>query len=192
MTAPTPTRTAEVRWFFAGALPAAVDAWFDALGERPPEEARTDAYLPPTDDALGVKWRPSDDGPAAVESKRREAIGALLRVGHAAAPVETWVKWSLPVFKGVPAPEAWVAVDKTRWQHRDGAPEAGCALELSRLTVHGADWWSVAMEATAPDAGERAQWLLHAATRWLGHPDAPALATEDASGYPEWLRRRVG
>ena len=68
---PAPYATIETRWFYAGRLPAAVLAWFEALGPAPDEQpARTDHYLQPTDAGLNVKLREGQ-----LEAKRREAPG---------------------------------------------------------------------------------------------------------------------
>lgn len=187
MTAPPPVRTAEARWFVAGPLPAAVDAWFARLGPPVEAETRTDRYLAPTDDALGVKLR---DG--AVEPKRRDARLGPLAVGRSRGEVEAWTKWSFPLdasLATVAAPEAgWVAVSKTRRQ-RDVSLGAGrCRLDLSEVTVGGAAWWSVCLEAEGPSDDARRTALGAGAARWLGPADAPALPAEAARGYPAWLR----
>ena len=184
-----PVTTAEVRWWRRGAVPPGVRAWFDALGEAPAPEARTDHYLAPTDDALGVKWR-GGDAPAA-EPKRREAIGDVLRAGRAEAPAETWAKWSLPLDAG-DAPVGWIAVHKTRRQHRLGTDDDGVALELAEVDLGGGAWWSVALEATAEAPEARLRWLREGAARWLARDDAPALDEASAMGYPAWLRAHAG
>lgn len=161
-------RTVEVRWFGRGTVPPAVDAWFGALGPAVEPEVRTDRYLRPASDALGLKLREGQ-----IEAKRREAV---LGQRVAGAEMEAWTKWSFPLaaHPDVPA-EEWLAVVKARRQRR--AP--GCTLELSRLSVGGQDGWSVCLEATERDA------LQRAAADWQ---PGPGLAEASASGYPAWLR----
>ena len=180
-------RTAEVRWFHAGRAPAAVAAWFDALG--PPVEAasRTDRYLRPTDDALGVKLREGR-----VEAKRRDGTAGPLAAGRAEATVETWTKWSFALSEAPVVGETWVEVAKTRRQREHAAGDASCRLELSEVEVGGAAWWSVCLEADGPNAEARQRALAEAAARWLGRADAPALAAADARGYPAWLMEVAG
>lgn len=191
---PDPVRTLEVRWFLPGPLPAAVEAWFARLGPPVGPEARTDRYLAPTDDALGVKLR---DG--AVEPKRRDAVLGPLVVGRAQATAEAWAKWSLALAApdGVPladdaTPEAgWVAVSKTRRQREALIGAGRCRLDLSEVTVGGAVWWSVCLEAEGLAADTRRIALGAGAARWLTTADAPELPAEAGMGYPAWLRSLV-
>ena len=180
-----PYRTAEVRWFRPGEVPADVRAWFDGLGPETEPQSRTDCYLAPASAALGVKLREGQ-----VEVKRRGGVWAPLTTGRSEAPVESWTKWSFALAEAVGgAPETeddWVAVQKTRWQRHAGE----CALELSRVEVAGVPWWSVCLEATGPDADARRAALAEAARQWLGADDAPALTAADAQGYPAWLLAR--
>ena len=179
----TTYRSAEVRWFGRGEIPPPVEAWFAGLGARPETETRTDRYLAPTSDALGVKLREGQ-----VEAKRRQSTLDRLAVGETAATVELWAKWSFPLAEPVEEiGDDWVAVTKSRRQrHAEPAGEAGeCALELSRLAVDGQAWWSVCLEATGPDP---AAALADAAGRWLA--GAPPLPASEARGYPAWLRMR--
>ncbi|MGB3544970.1 hypothetical protein [Rubrivirga sp.] len=187
-------RTAEVRWFMPGAIPPAVRDWFDALGpgsspgQAPEAETRTDLYLAPTSDALGVKLR---DG--RVEAKRRTGTLGLLDLEGGPVEVEAWAKWSFETPTALESRQAseaneagWIPVEKTRRQrHADG-----CALELSRIVLEGEDWWSVCLEATGADDAERRSALEAGARRWLAIEDAPSLASSDAAGYPAWLRAR--
>lgn len=178
-----PYRTAEVRWFERGPLPEAVRAWFDRLGDAVEAEARTDRYLAPASDGLGVKVREGK-----VEAKRRDARLDEVRAGRAAGTAEAWTKWSFPLADDEAAPEAgWVEVRKRRrqrWWRTDGG---ACALEVSEVEAGGEAWWSVCLEATGPTAQGRLGALTEAADRWLTTDSAPALGTEAARGYPAWL-----
>ena len=183
---PGPYRTAEVRWFAEGAVPAAVAAWFDALGDPVGEDVRTDRYLGGTGDGLGLKVREGR-----VEAKRFEGAGGAGRVRGVEA--ETWAKWLLPT-AGDPAPPGWVAVRKRRRQRRAEAAGGSCAVEVSEVEAGGpqtggAVWWSVCLEASGPTAEARRAALAHGAALWLGRDDAPALPPGAAMGYPAWLAR---
>ena len=184
-------RTAEVRWFRPGALPGPVALWFGALGEPVAPESRTDRYLAPTSDALGVKLREGR-----LEPKRRSGTGGLLQAGRAQATVGTWAKWSFPLADPDPLGsgpaeadrgEGLVAVSKTRRQRHVAAGGGSCALEIAEVEARGARWWSVCLEASGPDAAAR-RAALDAGAAWLARPDAPALPAEAAMGYPAWLR----
>lgn len=185
MAAVHPYRTAEARWFFRGAVPAPVRAWFDALGEPVETEARTDHYLAPSGDGLGVKVREGR-----LEAKRRDGAGGRLRVGRAASDVASWSKWSFALAEGAEPVGPWVEVAKRRRQRERAAAGGACALELAEVAVGGEAWWSVCLEATGPTEGARRAALVEAAGRWLGRDDAPALPAEAALGYPAWLLAR--
>lgn len=175
--------TVEIRWFQPGPVPATVQAWFEALGPRVEPEARTDRYLVPASDGLGVKLREG-----AVEPKRRTARLGPLQAGACEGTVEAWAKWSFPRSDdGVPG-DGWVEVAKTRRQrHRQG-----CALEVSEVRVLGTRWWSVCLEATGSDDDARRAALVDGARQWLARDDAPALPDAAARGYPAWLREVAG
>ena len=175
-----PYRSAEVRWFGRGEIPDEVEAWFGGLapdGPEPDTETRTDRYLAPSSDALGVKLREG-----LVEAKRRESTLGTLAVGGARAEAEVWVKWSFELAEDVEGlGDEWIAVAKSRRQrHADG-----CALELSRLELDGEAWWSVCVEASGPSPESA---LADAALQWLA--TAPPLPASQARGYPAWLRIR--
>ena len=178
-----PLRTTEARWFVRGATPADVAAWFDALGPPVEAQSRTDLYLAPTSDALGLKLREGR-----VEAKRLDGPAGPLNAGRAAAPLETWTKWSFALEEDVAPSGGWVAIEKTRRQREHEAGDGTCRLELSEVTVGDDVWWSVCLEAEGPSAEARRRALATAAARWLGRPDAPALPADAAMGYPAWLR----
>lgn len=176
--------TLEVRWFRPGPVPGPVAAWFGALGEPVAEEARTDHYLAPSSDALGVKLREGR-----LEMKRRDGTGGPVAAGPARATAEAWTKWSFALAEPVGALDgSWLAVAKRRRQRALELAAGRCALELSEVTVCGAGWWSVCLEAEADTPAARRTALAAAAARWLAVDGAPALAAADARGYPAWLR----
>ncbi|WP_412061721.1 hypothetical protein [Rubrivirga sp. IMCC45206] len=178
------TPTLEVRWFRPGPIPGAVTAWFASLGDPPDEEARTDRYLAPSSDALGVKLREGR-----LEMKRRAGAAGPVAAGAARATAEAWTKWSFALAESVgPLDGPWLAVAKRRRQYVLELAGGSCALELSTVTVAGAAWWSVCLEAEGTSPHARRAALAAGAARWLAVPDAPALAAADAQGYPAWLR----
>ena len=179
MAALHPYQTAEARWFGRGPVPDAVRAWFDALGDPPEPESRTDRYLAPSSDGLGVKVREGR-----VEAKRHDGAAGRLGVGRAAAEIGAWSKWSFALAEPAEPAGPWVEVAKVRRQREAG----GCALELAEVVVRGERWWSVCLEATGPTEAARRAALVEAAGRWLGRDDAPALPTSMSRGYPAWLR----
>ena len=178
-------RTAEARWFGRGPVPDAVRAWFDALGDPPEPESRTDRYLAPSSDGLGVKVREGR-----IEAKRRDGGAGRLRVGRAAAEIGAWSKWSFGLAEAAEPVGPWVAVAKVRRQREREAAGGACALELAHVTVEGEAWWSVCLEATGPTEPVRRTALVEAAGHWLGRDDAPALPASLALGYPAWLLAR--
>lgn len=182
--ASSPLVTAEVRWFADGPVPAEVEAWFASLGPPVGTEARHDLYLPPTDDALGVKLRAGR-----LELKRRAAVGEMLRAGAAEAPVETWAKWPFGL-TGSPDPGGWRAVEKQRRQRRHAEGDSVCALELTAVVLSGREAWTVGLEATGPTGAARLRALHSAADRWARTVPEP-LAQAVAQGYPAWLRVQV-
>lgn len=177
------TLTLEVRWFLPGPLPETVDTWFARFGPPVAPETRTDRYLTPTDDALGVKLR---DG--ALEPKRRDAVLGPLAVGRAAGTVEAWTKWSFALADAATPGAGWVAVTKTRRQREIEVGRARCHLDLTEVTVGDGAWWSVCLEADGATAAERRVALGAGAARWLGTDDAPDLSAETSMSYPAWLR----
>jgi len=179
----SPARTVEVRWFLPGPLPGAIRAWFARLGPEAEPERRTDRYLAPAGDALGVKLREGQ-----VEAKRREGPAGRLAVGTSEAPIEAWVKWSFPLADGVDSPDdGWIEVAKVRWQRRVEAGGGTCTVEISEIEVAGDVWGAVCLEASGPDP-EAQRAALDAASAWLARSDAPDLPASAAMGYPAWLR----
>ena len=177
------TETAELRWFFPGALPEAAEAWFRAAGGDAPVEVRTDRYLVPASDGCGRKHR---EGRA--EVKTRTGTAAPLAVGSAAGTPEHWRKETVETLPDGPA----LDVAKRRRTSELETPEGTCTLELSAVEACGETWWSVCLEATAPTASARERTLRAAARRWLTHPETPALPAGAACAYPAWLRDRCG
>ncbi|MDX1545680.1 MAG: hypothetical protein R3247_01760 [Rhodothermales bacterium] len=196
-------RTAEIRWFFDGAVPEAAADWFGALGPPPePEAPRTDHYLLPTGPALNVKLR---EGHA--EAKRRDGDGRTVRLhGGAEGVLEHWRKWSFPLAEAATVPDdaCWLAVPKSRRMRRyrldadgtlqeitgtDAAPERVCEVEVSRIGVAGRSFWSLCFEASGPDP---AATLRRAATHVFAQAPPLRLPADASMGYPAFLAKVWG
>src|SRR5262249_16411582 len=159
---------AELRWFWSGSLPAAVDAWFrDARfppgGGRP----RTDQYLADRHQTeLGVKKRGAKAG---VEVKGLVGLRRAVSV-PLSGPVQIWSNGASEALAIDHLPR--LTIEKTRWIRRydasspdiveielddeerprrspDSLPDAGCHVEVVSLRVHedSTPWASVGFEA---------------------------------------------
>jgi hypothetical protein len=62
----------------------------------------------------------------------------------------------------------------------------GCGLELTRIVVRGADWWSLGLEAFGPEATLEKR-LMAVAGHLFALGAAPRLEAEASYGYPRWL-----
>jgi hypothetical protein len=198
--------TAEVRWFYRGAVAPAVTAWFRGLeGSGEEEPTRVDWYLRRVDtDSLSIKLREGR-----VEVKQRHAGCGVARLHpRIAGRVELWWKWSFAALETASqsSPEGvvaahWLAVEKRRALLRyrlDGErvlarapaelPDQGCDLEVTRIRVGGMDWWSVGLEAYGAEPVLE-NTLLQVAGYLVARPEPPSLAAENSYSYPEWLLR---
>ena len=192
------TASLEVRWFYPGALPASLRAWFGT----PEEAVRTDVYGRPASPDLNVKIRGE-----ALEVKRRTAPPAPMHFADGLAGyAEAWTKWRFPLpqagaFADLDRSNAthWIPVQKTRALRRfvvseDGlhprtappAPEAcSCDVELTHLVVAGAPWWSLCLETSGPQDRQRDALLLAAVH--VFDDAAPPLDLAHSCSYPAWL-----
>ena len=186
----------EVRWFRPGGVPDGVLAWFDNLAGPSASERRVDRYLElPQTVGLGVKLR---QGQLEVKRLRAEYPAAAWH-GLAGRPAR-WEKWSFALVEDGAAERIWLPVEKRRRFRTlrvgddgavtPGAPGArvdrGCSVEVTRLAVQDARWWSVGFEATGDEAGLRRTLDLaieHAAG--AGRP--LGLSVADSVDYPAWL-----
>ena len=198
-------RSLEVRWIFPGQLDTAVARWF---GRFPAEtQSRQDTYLlNPQLRGLSVKVR----GGGALEVKvYRGSPGILYLPGRARGRIQSWQKWSFPVSPlrqdgGDPA--GWQPVRKRRRISRfalasgpiearapglDGEPR--CAVELTEVSTHGQDWWTLGFEATGPADLLRGE--LHATAALVfaqALPGGVEPGMDDSGSYAEWLSPRPG
>lgn len=193
--------TVETRWFYPGAIPSDVLAWYH-YGEHAPEAqpTRIDYYLRlANNDDLGIKLREGR-----VEIKQRAAQYGVEHLHERVhGLVEGWRKWSFGVNdigSGI-GNIGWIAIRKARRLRRylvtdDGEIVAftgtemitqGCNIELAEVTLQGEPWWSLAFETFGPEA------TLHTTfTRVAQHTlrgDAiPHLDAEHSYGYAHWLK----
>ena len=152
----------EVRWIHPGRLPAMLAERLEPF--RDGIEVREDSYLvDPVLPDVSVKIR----GGAQLDVKAfRHSPGRLSLPGGTRGRLELWEKWSFPL-TSVPQPlidtASWTRVEKARRRRsfalvdgtlveRDLADAAspGSALELTEVTIDGADWWTLALEAVGP------------------------------------------
>ena len=197
--------TAEVRWFYRGAVPQEVLAWFQQGGwKEVPVASRVDYYLRLAGgDSLGIKLREGR-----IEIKRRHGPTGIVRLhDRVAGEVEHWRKWSFPLDKassevsGLLLPSSsWIGVEKARRlrTYRVGGddtivavpvreyPERGCSWELTGLRVRGRAWWTLGLEAFGEQATLRERLLL-VAERVLCSDEPPVLEVEESFSYPRWL-----
>lgn len=187
-----PLITCEMRWFFDGQLPDEAAGWFG--GTAAPWREDRYLVLPGVAD-MGIKRREG----------RLDIKGRIAVLGdHAVAPgiegvAERWCKWT---YEGLVIEDRFrggvtIAVAKERLQRHflleTGARETserdvarrGFSLELTRIRLHGADHWSLAIEA-APDDATMLDELLRALGEVLqGLPQS--LPLDHSRSYPAWL-----
>lgn len=199
--------TAESRWFWRDRPPPGLAEWFrsEAVHGVPAGGGgvRTDVYLRERGQTeLGIKRR---GGRSAAEVKCLVHVAPHgLDAPPFAGPIETWTKAAT----GALDLRDTIAVEKQRWMRKfdsaaaepvelplgpdeapledgRGFPDRVCSAELTRVTVSGAVWWTVGLEASGPlhtlDASLRAGAALLAAR----HP--PDFGAPLRASYPAWL-----
>ncbi len=198
-------RSLEVRWIFPGQLETAVAEWF---GRFPAEtQSREDSYLlDPWLRGLSVKVR----GSVALDVKEyRGSPGILDLAGRACGRMESWQKWSFPIYppsRDGGDPAGWIPVRKRRRISRFSpatrpvatqSPRRGeepwCAAELTEVGTPGHDWWTLGFEATGPD--DLLRGALQATAELVFAQPMPGRAEPapaESSSYTEWLYQRRG
>lgn len=211
--------TVEVRWFFEGPCPAAVEQWF-GQGRTPEPEEREDRYLVlPGVTAVGIKLRGGvGQDQVRLEVKAQHGQPERFRpvpgvLGLAAA----WSKWTLvlegdAISSGLEPPMPVRTTRKRRQVRRlahdadvvrevpaSASAESGCDLELAVVTLDGLPdepWWSLAFEAFG---SESRAWAALRTTvphvfRTQGTPPVgsdEAFAAPSSMAYPAWIAARV-
>jgi len=197
--------TAEVRWFFQGAIPRDVDDWLHRrAGEVARQPPRVDHYLRlPGTDGLNVKTREGR-----IEIKQRVAPTNVVRFHQRViGVVERWRKWSFELAepgrarpRSLQPVSSWIAVRKERrlrtYRVRNGEdvvarpaqepPAQGCELELTEVHVADQAWWTLAFEAFG-DEPTLADGLLLVAQHVFSADEPPSLPVSDSHGYAAWL-----
>ena len=200
--------SAEVRWFFANALPGEVGRWFARGGSASTAVPREDHYLLfPSSLGLNVKLR---EGRLEVKSLVK-TLGVRTFTTAAAGNVQLWEKRfggdaALREFENLrsTASHLWIAIRKERTL-RTFSPDGdslieipagrvflseGCNVELTTIQVEGSAYWSFAIEAFG--ASNRVeQHLRHVAGIVLADEHNPPhpFPASDSCSYPEWIER---
>jgi hypothetical protein len=157
---------AEARWFVAGDLPAALRP--GRRGRR-----RVDSYcVQSLSPASSIKRR----GGGSLEWKVRLGRVELVRFGEAVGFAERWVKLQLDELSPALAGGPWFDVAKQIWCVDDG-------VEVTRLSVAGDRWWTVAVRTEADVSTDRAR---------LRSLVAALSAAGTAHSYASWLSERWG
>lgn len=175
--------TTEVRWWWRGRPPRAVETWFAGQAGATRDE-RVDHYLVAVADPdTGIKARAGERLEVKTLIAREDDVALTPTV---VGTVERWAKWSFALAPGEPTDDldgherTWVPTHKRRVL-RD---VDGCEVELTTVDVGSSWWWTLALEA--PGADESARELLVAATSWLlstGTPDELSFETAASRGY---------
>jgi hypothetical protein len=193
----------EVRWIHAGRLPSLL---IDRLGPfREAVESREDWYLlDPGVPDLSLKLR----GGAQLDVKVFRGCPGQLRLPEGSrGRLEVWEKWSFPLAddsRPWVTSRAWTRVQKARRRRsftaaRSGLVErplaqaeaAGCALELTEVSVDDEDWWTLGLEAVG--RLDQLQQDLQAVATTLGNDRLPtrfALDMPASMSYQQHLRTR--
>jgi hypothetical protein len=194
----TPWITQEVRWFSPGEILEPVHQWFDHLGEKNIQPARTDVYLAGMDESVGVKLR---EGRLEVKH-RTEDHGVCEFASGVSGRAESWIKWGFEISEADwPGVESglWVPVRKARQFQfysirEDGEviqpvpgelPMLGGVVELCSITSpSGQEWWTVGLEVFGPpeklsDLFDRLGVLIFEEAGWFN--------TLESLSYPAWL-----
>jgi len=199
-------RSAEVRWFFAGAVPHAMRNWFLPDGS-PPAFTRTDEYLAFPTANVGVKFRQGN-----LEIKSLIQNCGVHTWDPIAGRVQTWMKWaeSGPELAGfrkrvIRRRSLMIAVTKARSLRRFSFdrgvheiaadttrfPADGCNVELTDIRLGRTRHWTFGFEAFARAHPRRITDVVHETAARLFDERAPpasrGFAVSNSLSYPEWL-----
>jgi hypothetical protein len=205
----------ELRWFFSGEAPAAIQQWFTGnprLGQAiTSAQARVDLYLlAPGAPFVGTKLRGGK-----LELKVRSKTRPLATTpGEASGQVETWDKWTwaykkeaddeiCAAFVGGTDSGRTAEVTKERFQRKFAVGDAsvrpvklssrierGCLAELTRLKVGSSAAWTLAVEDLGDPPGQPGA-VDQCASWLLSDFPAPKPQASDSFSYPEWLLRNL-
>lgn len=198
----------EMRWFYPGAVPSAVQEWWsgDSLG-KPSDaaEEREDLYLytTPMCEYLNMKLRQGR-----IEVKWRKAELGLLQFGdRCQGKLEKWVKWMCEdsasdriTPAAVSSEDPWIAVQKKRSQRLyklshdtpltltpiDEPTDGSCSVEVTTLHLQDSQWWSLAFDVFGEYVSIQAKIQPAIAFIFKNFPDIE-LNLDRSFGYPKWL-----
>jgi hypothetical protein len=201
--------SAELRWFYSGALP---NELLTAFGEgRAPkaEKPRTDRYLTfPGCETVGVKVRSYDEKWNFEVKALQGAAETVSLAPDVSGRLECWVKWSYGDQPVRPLVEALLNgkhdhrdVVKTRYLRKfsldngqpvevpaDDRPKEGCTVELTDLEVAGSQkWWTFAFEAFGKRENVRAHLLATTVHLFTSAPPLYCFHTSNSCSYATWM-----
>ena len=206
--------TAEIRWFFNGAVPKGIEEWYGkglpgTLAEQ--SKPREDIYfLWPERDEVGLKLREGR-----LELKiRSHSEGFSSGDERISGLQEVWEKerWDYSEDDDNQVVRSFLAEDlrglrikvtKTRQQRKYEFNENGtltpvpmrkrgdrvAIIELTELTVDGKHAWSLAFDIIGP-ADEIDSLRAQALETLLADYPGPALTSDNSFGYPGWLLQK--
>ncbi len=203
--------SAEIRWFRESASPPGLEAWFlsgdvhGGIAAGGGVTPRTDLYRRAGGQTeLAIKARGNKPGH---EIKGLVATLSPLASAPFVGAVELWSKWSVT---GLAFDRSeLVATDKLRWIRKfdtetarpvevpigpdesvlptHSTPKRGCQLELTRITVEGATWWSLGFESFGSVATVERD--LRETAALVAKRNPPSLGAGMCASYPAWLER---
>ncbi|SDK23683.1 hypothetical protein SAMN05421823_102213 [Catalinimonas alkaloidigena] len=196
----------EVRWFFAGAVPADVYRWF-AHGSPSAPATRTDGYLMMPSAAVGIKRRTAGKNALFEVKAQRGGDEPVQLASGVTGVLNHWVKWSqqdAPTqqwLDHLPTTDLpWLNVTKTRQLRQfsvthkrvtevdpEASQDEGVQLELTALAVGHETAWTLGFEAFGTPLLLPSR-LFHVAGHLFGASPFPQhLATPLSCAYPTWL-----
>ena len=204
--------SAELRWFWEGAVPERLRRWFAGSGCPPGGgKPREDVYLLEPDQVeLGLKQRARKGG-VEIKGLVRRAEQPLA-AGPFAGHIEVWSKWTSEVLRldGLPslvvrkerrlrkldtgtAHVHEIALGPEETPLQGDLPEEGCNLELTEVSVaeRPGTWGTLGFEAFG--SLERVEINLERAIGHVLGTGVPEFPRGVEQSYPVWIRaRKVG
>lgn len=180
--------TLEVRWFFPGVVPVAVQTWFDSIPAPSLHEVRQDIYdLEAARQRVGLKRRyPARTLDCKMMMSAQE--GADLGFGIV-GDLENWVKITQPLLDD-PDGLGEVAISKkTQAKRRYLDTGTGCEAEMAEIRMGSIAAWTLCLE-TFGDALLRTDAMEHGLEAVFGVSGSPRgveLGPSTSSSYPQWI-----
>ena len=206
----------ELRWFFQGPLPPEIAQWCRSGtlgGMKAERKLQNDIYCRQAGcPHIGLKLRDGEP------KKRKLELKALMDENpfsierpSVKGMAQRWDKrsWKNPVYEDrimgqltKASNDSWIEVKKMRYQRffkigdeneitsiKDNENrDADFVLELTKLTVQGTEWWTIAIDAygNGRDEGE----VMRMAVEYIfsHYPRSPPIM-EESDSYPGWLAK---